>query len=53
MRHAERDWKIVNYRTCFELTVGYQASVEFISPSKTNSACPSSNLQKGTGFDLI
>ena len=53
MRQPERDWKIVNYPTRFELTVVCQASVVFISPSKINSAYPASTLQKRTGFDLI
>ena len=53
MRQAERDWKIVNYPTRFELTVGCQPVVVFILPPKINSAYPASTLQKGTGFDLI
>ena len=53
MLQAERDWKIVNYPTRFELTVGCQASVVCLSPSKINSAYPASTLQKRTGFDLI
>ena len=53
MRQAERDWKIVNYPTRFELTVGFQASAVFILPSKINSAYPASTLQKRTGFDRI